>query len=85
MGLLSRFEKPVPSTAEDPAAIATATQVDEEKQVASQLETEGEGRNGAAAHVTPAMEKKVVRKLDKRLVPLVMGLCMVYHPHLYGY
>ena len=77
MGLFSRFEKKVPSTAEDPAAIQTAAHVDRdpEKHDIAQLEDGGEGRNEASYHVTPEMEKHVLRKLDMRLVPLVMGLC----------
>jgi hypothetical protein len=77
MGFLSRFEKKVPSTADDPAAINTAARLDQdpEKHEISQLEGEGGSPNGAPYHVTPEMEKQVLRKLDTRLVPLVMVLC----------
>jgi hypothetical protein len=86
MGLLSRFEKKVPSTADDPAAISTARRLeqDPEKQEISQLEQDNESPNGNRTpyHVTPKMEKQVLRKLDTRLVPLVMVLCMTLTRHL---
>ena len=86
MGLLSRFEKKVPSTADDPAAISTAgrLELDPEKQEISQLEQDNESPNGNGTpyHVTPEIEKQVLRKLDTRLVPLVMVLCMTLTPHL---
>jgi hypothetical protein len=78
MGFLSRLEKKVPSTADDPAALNTAARLDldPEKHGTSQLERDGGSANGQAPyHVTPAMEKQVLRKLDTRLVPLVMVLC----------
>lgn len=77
MGILSRFEKRVPSTAEDPAAISTAAHLDPEKQDAAQFDggDVGSSNGRPAFHVTSEMEKRVVRKLDQRLVPLVMGLC----------
>ena len=79
MGFLSRFSKPVPSTAEDPAAIQTAARLGTEKAHISQTEAgnTSNGENGTAYHVTPEMERKVVRKMDKRLVPLVMGLYLL--------
>jgi MFS family permease len=80
MGLLSRFEKKVPSTTDDPAAISTAGRLeqDPEKHEISQLEQDNESPNGNGTpyHVTPEIEKQVLRKLDTRLVPLVMVLCM---------
>jgi hypothetical protein len=85
MGLLSRFEKKVPSTANDPVAISTAGRLeqDPEKHEISQLEQDNESPNGKGTpyHVTPEMEKQVLRKLDTRLVPLVMVLCMTLTPH----
>ena len=78
MGFLSRFEKKVPSTADDPAALDAAAHLDRdpEKHEISQLEQDGGSPNRAAPyHVTPEMEKQVLRKLDRRLVPLVMVLC----------
>lgn len=76
MGFLSRFEKKVPPTVDDPAAIETAARLgqDPEKHEISQVEG-SEGPNGAPYHITPEMEKNVLRKLDTRLVPLVMILC----------
>ena len=78
MGFLSRFSKPVPSTAEDPTAIQAAAQLGTEKPDISQIEAGNNISNGENVyHVTPEMEKRVVRKLDKRLVPLVMGLYLL--------
>jgi hypothetical protein len=79
MGLLSRFEKKAPSTADDPAAINTAARLeqDPEKNETSQLERDNENPNRTPYHVTPEMEQRVLRKLDTRLVPLVMVLCMI--------
>jgi len=86
MGLLSGFEKKAPSTADDPVAISTAGRLeqDPEKHEISQLEQDNESPNGNGTpyHVTPEIEKQVLRKLDTRLVPLVMVLCMTLTPHL---
>lgn len=76
MGFLSKFEKEVPLTADDPAAINTAAHLDLEKQEIAQLESENQSPDSRNVyHVTPEMEKRVIGKLDKRLVPLVMFLC----------
>ena len=78
MGFLSRFEKPVPSTADDPAAISTAAHLGTEKADIGQVENGKESLSAANGyHVTPEMERRVVRKLDKRLVPLVMVLYLL--------
>jgi hypothetical protein len=78
MGILSRFAKPVPSTAEDPAAIQAAAHLGTEKPDISQVEAGNKSSNEENVyHVTPEMERRVVRKLDKRLVPLVMGLYLL--------
>ena len=78
MGLLSRFTKSEPSTAEIPAAITTAAHLDPEKNEIAQLESGHESPSaGNGFHVTPEMERRVLRKLDKRLVPLVMGLYLL--------
>lgn len=86
MGFLSRFEKKIPPTADDPAAIETAARLaqDPEKHEISQLERDGDSPNGTPYHVTPEMEKRVLRKLDRRLVPLVMVLCRTQFPHLHS-
>lgn len=83
MGIFSK-----PSQPEDPSAInpALAPDIDTEKQDAAQIElgNMGTNENGNGAegivpfHVTPEMEKRVLRKLDRRLVPLVMGLCAYF-------
>jgi len=76
MGFLSKFEKEIPSTADDLAAINTAAHLDPKKQEIAQLENENQGPDRRNVyHVTLEMEKRVVGKLDKRLVPLVMFLC----------
>lgn len=78
MGFLSRFAPPVPSTAEDPTAIETAAQIGTEKPDISQVEAGNKSPNEETSyHVTPEMEQRVVRKLDKRLVPLVMVLYLL--------
>jgi hypothetical protein len=77
MGFLSKFEKQVPSTAEDPEAITAAVQIGNKKSDTNQKESGNESTTPANSfHVTPEMERKLVRKLDTRLVLLVMGLCM---------
>lgn len=73
MGFLSRFEKKEASPVDSSAAIPTANHPASEVQDDEQLEN---GITGSPVHVTPKMEKQLIRKLDKRLVPLVMGLCM---------
>lgn len=79
MGFLSKFERKVPSTADDPAALSTAARLeqDPEKHDISPVEADKASPNEAAYHVTPEMEKRVLRKLDSRLVPLVMGLYLL--------
>jgi len=77
MGFLSKFEKQVPPTAEDPEAITAAVGLGNEKSDTNQNESGNENTTAANGfHVTPEMERKLVRKLDTRLVLLVMGLCM---------
>jgi hypothetical protein len=78
MGLLSKLETKVPSTAEDPAVINTALRLDQDPEKHGIAHLEGEGGR-TEVHVTPEMEKRVLRKLDTRLVPLVMTLC-VFQP-----
>jgi hypothetical protein len=78
MGFLSHFEKPVPSTTDDPAATSTAAHLETEKADVSPVEDGNESPNAATAHhVTPEVERRLVRKLDKRLVPLVMVLYLL--------
>jgi hypothetical protein len=68
--------KKIPSTAEDPAAIRTAArlQQDAEKGEVGQVDRGGSPIE-APSHITPELERRVLRKLDTRLVPLVMVLC----------
>lgn len=77
MGFLSKFEKQVPSTADNPEAITATAQLSNEKSYTNQNESGNESTTVANGfQVTPEMERKLVRKLDTRLVLLVMGLCM---------
>ena len=77
MGFLPKFEKQVPSTAEDPEAITTAIQLGNEKPDTNQNDSGNETTTASNSfQVTAEMERKLVRKLDTRLVLLVMGLCM---------
>ncbi|KAH8814833.1 MFS transporter-like protein [Xylogone sp. PMI_703] len=78
MGVFSKFGKAAPSTATDAPAIARAAQLNSEKATESQLERgPNPNPNLNAVHITPEMEARVVRKLDTRLVPLVMGLYLL--------
>lgn len=61
-----------PSVAPDPAALSTAPELDPEKEAIDHAETLGAPN---PYYVDPAVERRVVRKLDQRLIPLVMGLC----------
>jgi hypothetical protein len=61
MGFLSRLEK-VPSTAEDSAAVETATRFTTEKLVSGEVESGNESpRYGNELHVTPEMERRLLR------------------------
>jgi hypothetical protein len=73
MGILPGLRKKKTSVREDPAiAISEANASDPEKDAVDHAETT---RAPALQFVDPAIERRVVRKLDYRLVPLVMGLC----------
>lgn len=50
------------------------TQSRREQGGASSLEKE-RGLENHALYIDPAVEKRVVRKIDRVLIPLVMGLC----------
>jgi hypothetical protein len=69
-------DEKTPSTTDNPAAVNTTSNLDPEKQTVTQVEDGNGGPAPAYFLVTPEMERRVVRKLDMRLVPLVMGLCM---------
>jgi hypothetical protein len=65
MGFLSRFEKQVPSTAEDSEAITAAVHLGNEKSDPNQNENGNESTTAANGfQVTAEMERKLVRKLD---------------------
>lgn len=55
-----------------PAPIATSNELDPEKEGIDHAERL---RATNMHYVDPAIERRVVRKLDQRLIPLVMGLC----------
>ncbi|RFU26658.1 hypothetical protein B7463_g9683, partial [Scytalidium lignicola] len=77
MGFLSKFGKPVSSTATDTAAVTAVSQLNTEKTTDSQLERGPDNNVVTSVHITPEMEARVVRKLDKHLLPLVMGLYLL--------
>lgn len=65
--------KQEPPTEIDFAAVADNGQIGTEKPAATELEG---GVQRRQHHVDPALEARVVRKMDLRLVLLVMTLCM---------
>src|ERR1700728_3404455 len=70
--------KEEPPTDIDFAAVADTGQLYAEKPAA----TEPEGVvQRHQHHVDPTLEARVVRKMDLRLVPLVMTLCMQFKSH----
>ena len=83
MGFLSKFKKNEPSMAEYPAAVSTAAPNDPEKAEAMAIENGNQSPVPASPpHIDPELEKKVLRKLDKRLVSLAFVLCMSQTPSL---
>jgi hypothetical protein len=75
MAILSRFTKEVPPTADDTTAVSKAADLDPENQGILHTHSTNGNPGQAQCHVTPNIEKRVLRKLDTRLVPLVMFLC----------
>lgn len=57
---------------DNPEAIGPATELDAEKQSAAHAETQ---RMPNASLVNRNVERRLLRKLDLRVVPLVMLLC----------
>ena len=82
MGLLSKFERQPPATTTDYVEEAVASSpVDVEK---AHVEMQDEGNAVVHHHhIDPEAEKRVVRKLDWRVTPLVSALCMskIFHSH----
>ena len=70
--------KQEPPTDIDFAAVADNGQIGTEKHAATELEG---GVQRHQPHVDPTLEARVVRKMDLRLVPLVMALCMQFKSH----
>ncbi|TVY24197.1 MFS transporter [Lachnellula hyalina] len=82
MGFLSKFKKDEPSSVEHPVedstAISTAAPNDPEKAEVITMENGNQTPlplPTSPPHIDPALEKRVVRKLDKRLVSLAFVLC----------
>lgn len=78
MAIFSRFKKNDPSTVENPA-ISAAAPSDPEKAEAIAIENGNQSPNPPSpTRIDPELEKRVIRKLDKRLVSLVFVLCKSY-------
>ncbi|TVY86254.1 putative transporter, partial [Lachnellula willkommii] len=78
MGFLSKFKKDEPPPVEDPTAISTAAPNDPEKAEVITMENGNQSSIPTPANpppIDPALEKRVLRKLDKRLVSLAFVLC----------
>lgn len=73
MGLLSKFERAPPPTVID--YVGEAAPIDEEKAHA-ELQKGSKVPEQQQHHVDPKTEKRVVRKLDLRVTPLVTALCV---------
>jgi hypothetical protein len=65
--------KKEPPTEIDFVAAADNGQLNTEKLAAAELKG---GVQGHQHHIDPRLEARVVRKMDFRLVPLVMALCL---------
>ena len=77
MGCFSKFERKVCPTDEDSAAAETAAPFGTGKREPgdeSGIETTCHGNQ---PHVTPEMEKRLLIKLDRRLIPHIMFLCVL--------
>jgi hypothetical protein len=73
MAFFPSLPKKKPTATEPPAvAIATANVPDPEKEAIDHAETL---RTAVIPRMDPTIERRVVRKLDWRLIPIVMGLC----------
>jgi hypothetical protein len=78
MTIFSRFKKDEPSSAEDPE-VSAAAPGDPEKAEAIAIENGSQSPNiPSPTRIDPELEKRVIRKLDKRLVSLVFVLCKFY-------
>jgi hypothetical protein len=86
MGFLSKFKKDEPSAAGagDLAAVSPAASPDDpEKADAMAIENASQTPVAPSSpHIDPELEKRVLRKLDKRLVSLVFVLCKSQIPSL---
>jgi len=76
MGCFSKFEKKVCPTDEDSAVVETAARLGTGKREPGDESGIETIRHGNEPHVTPEMEKRLLRKLDRRLIPHIMFLCM---------
>lgn len=69
MGIISRQEE------EERSPSASADQGSSEKDVEQHGESQAQDGVSQPRQFDRAMERKVVRKIDFHLIPLVMGLC----------
>ncbi|TAQ83266.1 hypothetical protein B7494_g8409 [Chlorociboria aeruginascens] len=76
MGFLSRLRNDTYPAIEDPEA-GDATETIEKRDEAAVIEESKIPPTIVSYHVTPEMEKRYLRKLDKVLVPLVSGLYLL--------
>lgn len=75
MAYRSNSELKIPSTAEVPAAVNIAAHIGTEICTTEDESGIDSPRHGNQPHVTPEMEKRLLRKLDRRLIPHIMFLC----------
>lgn len=74
MGLWQKVERPAPPTTTDYVEGEQKTSsIEDVEQKAQNLDIESDGSQ--PHHVHPDLERRVVMKLDLRVVPLVSALC----------
>ena len=74
MGLGSLFKSRAPSPNEQPTTTRTIEN-DQEKEAAMENEYGNQGPSAESVRIDAEIEKRVIRKLDKRLISLVFVLC----------
>ena len=78
MGIFDRFTRPAAPTVTDPVVDAAESPVDEGKDIEKSAPTETVESTPVRHHVSPEVEKRVVRKLDMHAMPLIAVLCTKY-------